>query len=39
MGAKSYTKLNIIATYDIQCIQAENEQKTVYKYCYGHFEY
>ena len=38
-GAKYYIKVDIIAAYNILSIWASNKQKTVFKYCYRHFEY
>ena len=38
-GAKRYTKLDIIAAYNALCIQAGDKWKTVFRCCYGHFEY
>ena len=39
VGAKRYTKLDIIVAYNVLCIRAGDKWKTIFRCCYGHFEY
>ena len=38
-GAKRYTKLDLIAAYNLLQIKHNDEWKTAFRCCYGHFEY
>ena len=39
VGVKVYTKLNIRSAYNLIWIKEGDEWKTVFRTCYGHFEY
>jgi hypothetical protein len=37
--AKMYTKIDLRGAYNLVCIQKGDEWKTMFRTCYGHFEY